>query len=875
MARSIFFYTDSRVLGGAENAMFLLLESLDRDAWLPTLLLDDAPGVESLIERADGLKIPYRRIEPMPLGLAGARRVPALVRMLWRERPTVFHAHMSSPVAAKYPLAAAVLARVPAVLGTVQVAEFEPDRLTYLQLRALALGVDRYFAVSRDIAAQLVGRLGWPAAKIEVLYNAVDLGRFALPEQRGLREQLGAGEARPLVLTPARLNKQKGHSVLLEAIAQVPDAVFALAGEGPERPALEALAARLGIADRVRFLGYRTDIPRLLGACDLFALPSLYEGSSLAVLEAMAAGRAVVSSAIGGTDELIEDGYSGLLVPPGDAAALASALRRLLGDRELRETFAARARERVKRDLTREPMAHRVEGVYRELVGDSAPEPTVLPGPRRNELLRRVDWRFLVPGAEPPCAVDLTPGGDSEALRMISTPAQPGEACLALAGFPSTGSLRIALEALAPGGTLVCRWRRPRIAGPRLARRRLRAAGFTDVRVYWAGPLPHRQPQFWLPLDSHSAVEHLLAARPPRSAVGSALRGVWRLVAAAGLLAPLHAIARAPGEAAQDEVPIPPSASLLLLTGGHRSINKVVGLAIEEGLERPTLAVKFARVAEAESGLEREAAVLRQIGEERPGLAGVPRLLGQWRRCGRLAIAEEAIEGESMLDVLTPENFAELAGGVTRLLIELADGGGSQLGIDRRARLVDEPLVWFEQSFGPVLAPGAMSAARRLLAGLGDLPPACEHRDCSPWNVVLAPDGSPVLLDWESADPDGLPGMDLVYFLTNCAFVLDHALEAGSAQASYAALLDPAAPHGRVAAAAIEEYTAALGIRADDFRRLRLLCWIVHSRSDYQHLDLDFAGRPDAESLRGAVFPGLVEAELALGEDPPPPPRRR
>ena len=191
--------------------------------------------------------------------------------------------------------------------------------------------VDRYFAVSREIAAELVEELDWPAEKVEVLYNAVDVERTAVAPPPGLREQLGGSGTRPLVLTPARLNAQKGHDTLLGAVAEVPEALFLLAGDGPERERLEALASELGVGDRVRFLGRREDIPQLLAACDVFALPSLYEGSSLAVLEAMAAGIPIVSSAIGGTDELIDDGRSGMLVPPGDAAALAVALRRVLG----------------------------------------------------------------------------------------------------------------------------------------------------------------------------------------------------------------------------------------------------------------------------------------------------------------------------------------------------------------------------------------------------------------------------------------------------------------------------------------------------------------------------------------------------------------
>ena len=840
MARSTFFYTDSRVLGGAENAMFMLLESLDRAAWEPTLLLDDAPGTEPLAERAAALRVPVRRVPPMPLGLTGARRVPALARLLRHERPDVFHAHMSSPVACKWALAAAVLARVPAALGTVQVGQYEPpDRSAYWQLRALARGVDRYLAVSGEIADELVERLGWPAEKVEVSYNAVDVERFRVPSPPGLREELG-GEGRPLVLTPARLNEQKGHPALFEAIAQVPDALFVLAGDGPEQAPLEALAERLGITDRVRFLGRREDIPQLMAACDVFALPSLYEGSSLAVLEAMAAGIPVVSSAIGGTEELIEDGRSGLLVAPGDSQGLAAALRRVLGDAALRERLVAEARERVNSGLTRQQMAARVTDIYRELgektsggvrssfdsdAGTKLDLTLELPESRRNPVLRRADWRFLL-----------------------------------------------------PDGELLAHRRWPRL-GARRIRRRFEAEGYKDVRVYWAGPLPHRLPQFWLPVDSPEAVEYLLASRRSGSVPGRALHRLWRFAHRLGLLTPLYVIGRrpdAPGPGG-GEMALPLSMPLLLLTGGHRSINKAVGLTFESGSENPTMAVKFARVPEAEPGLEREAAVLRRLREERPGLQGVPRLRGEGSRAGRLAVVADAVEGESLLDVLRPENFEETAMRVTRLLIDLArgDGGGIEPAIDppmggktqardpgTRRRLVDEPLAWFAEGFGSAVDPGLLEQARSTLAGLGDLPRVPEHRDCSPWNILLTPAGEPVLLDWESAEPDGLPGMDLVYFLANCAFVLDGAIESGRTRESYARLLDPSTPHGRVVARAIDEYAAALAIGAEDFRRLRLLCWIVHSRSDYGHLQLETPGAPPPGALRDSMFLGLVEEEL-------------
>lgn len=497
-----------------------------------------------------------------------------------------------------------------------------------------------------------------------------------------------------------------------------------------------------------------------------------------------------------------------------------------------------------------------------------APQPESLPEPQLNELLRRADWRFLLRQTEAPRIADLTGGRDSRAIALIGAgEPEPGAADVAVIGYPTRLALGAALDALRPGGEVVCLWRLPRPAGGRRAAARLRRAGFTEVRLLWPGPVPHRDPQFWLPLDSAEATAHLLARRPARSPAQAALRPLWRAAARAGLLSPLCAIGRlvdGEGESAAGEIEatFPASEAQLLLTGGRRSINKVVGFPFAADAPLPPTIVKFSRVAAADEALEREASVLRSLERDWPGVVGVPRLLAQGHRAGRTALAESAVHGDPLIEALSPTSFGRLGTLVAGWLVGLADGRESRPPSEWWQRLVGEPLAAFERDFGAAAGAGTVARARRLLEDLPELPEACEHRDCSPWNVVLGDDGAPGLLDWESAEPHGLPALDLAYFLANAAFVLDGALESGRTRESYERLLDPSTAYGRDAARCAEEYCGRVGLTTDAYARLRLLCWIVHSRSDHRHLTMAAAGEPSVEALRGSSFLGLIEAEL-------------
>jgi glycosyltransferase involved in cell wall biosynthesis len=211
--------------------------------------------------------------------------------------------------------------------------------------------------------------------RIRVIWSAVDPEALRPSATREvLRAQLGAGPEMPVLLVAANLVRRKGVDVLLAAVAALAPrsrSTLWVAGDGPERAELESAAARLGIAERVRFLGRRSDVPDLLEACDVFVLPARQEGLGVAALEAMARGRPVVASAVGGLAEIVIPERTGLLVPPDDAAALAAALDRLLADPGLARRLGAAGAARVAEHFLAEQMVSAYEALYREILAES------------------------------------------------------------------------------------------------------------------------------------------------------------------------------------------------------------------------------------------------------------------------------------------------------------------------------------------------------------------------------------------------------------------------------------------------------------------------------------------------------------------------
>jgi glycosyltransferase involved in cell wall biosynthesis len=329
------------------------------------------PQATPLIDGVRELNVDHIETE-FPCGVRGIHRLPAMVRELTRLRPSLVHVHLTTPMTSRVTLLAAMLARVPAVVVTTHLVL--PPWLESIGLgqrlrqRAAGAAVDRYIAVSESVRSQLHHRLSVPHSKIDVVPNGVAIDEFRQEPLASVRDSITGGAGLHVALVVARLVEQKGHRFLLEAATRLPNVIFLLAGDGPAERTLQQQAQDLGVASRVRFLGYRDDVPALLANCDLFVLPSLFEGLPIAVLEAMAARKPVVATSVGGTGEAVVHSETGLLVPPSDAPALADAIRLITTNRALGDRFADHGHARVQKHFRVERMVQRVAAIYDELV---------------------------------------------------------------------------------------------------------------------------------------------------------------------------------------------------------------------------------------------------------------------------------------------------------------------------------------------------------------------------------------------------------------------------------------------------------------------------------------------------------------------------
>lgn len=353
-----------RGFSGGELQVFLLMEGL-RSLGVRNVLI--CPPGSRAAQEAERRGFECRRVSMgNDLNLLSVWR---LSRALKRLGPDLVHLHTGR--AAWLGGLAAKLARIPALATRRQDRRLSGarSRMIYGSL------VKRTVAISEGVRRCLTEG-GVPDERVERIYSSIDPAELvprADPAHVRGAERVGADEV--VILCLAGLVARKGLDVLLQALAlmaeeEIRPAVW-IAGDGPERDALEAQRRQLGLGRGVRLIGARRDVPDLLAACDLTVLPSRREGLGVAALESMAAGRAVVASRVGGLQETVVDGRTGFLVPPENPRALADALAKLCSDSKLRREMGAQGRERVAEGFLAQQMVAAYLDLYGRILAES------------------------------------------------------------------------------------------------------------------------------------------------------------------------------------------------------------------------------------------------------------------------------------------------------------------------------------------------------------------------------------------------------------------------------------------------------------------------------------------------------------------------
>ncbi len=334
---------------GAEKVVHDLaigLSAKGHNVHVVTLL--DAPGASAALTDA----LPPHGVDVTHLAMRSKVDLPrlsALAGLLRRFRPHVLHTHLWHADLAAKAVLPAVWRRRPVLLSTIHIADRRPVHWRFAIDRLTQPWVDQTAFVSRSVMHFYRRRVGLTARKCVVVPNGIDLAAYqTLPDRRQSRAPWIPTSAEPVIGTIARLDPQKGLPALLHAFSKLtrrwPRAALLIAGAGPEREALERLAVKLGIADRIHMLGFQQDVRPVLAALDVFVLPSRWEGFGLATLEAMAAGLPVVVTDVPGSRDLVQHEQTGLVVPRNDSDALAQAVARCLSQAELRAQLGHRAR---------------------------------------------------------------------------------------------------------------------------------------------------------------------------------------------------------------------------------------------------------------------------------------------------------------------------------------------------------------------------------------------------------------------------------------------------------------------------------------------------------------------------------------------------
>lgn len=361
--------------GGAETLQYTMAAAIDRERfdWHVCALRPSSQESAPLAGDLRALGVPVTVFRQR--NAYDVATLLKLARYIRSHRIDLIHTHLAgADVAGRI---TGFITRRP-VVSTIHMLKGDfpeaPRRRQWLVQWTARLMCARLVVVARNLRDEVAEWFGVPLRKVVVIPNGVDTGKFRKSpgfNRESMRRALTGGDY-PIITNVGRLFPQKAQHHLIEAATAIletlPTARFVLAGDGPLRAGLEALAQARGLGDHVLFLGFRDDVSDILAASDLFVLTSEQEGLPLAVLEALSLGCPVVSTAVGGVPEVVREGITGRLIPPGDTKALTEAILAAFADKEESRRMAANGQRLVKEEYNMHAWARKWEKLYRHVL---------------------------------------------------------------------------------------------------------------------------------------------------------------------------------------------------------------------------------------------------------------------------------------------------------------------------------------------------------------------------------------------------------------------------------------------------------------------------------------------------------------------------
>lgn len=552
------------------------------------------------------------------------------------------------------------------------------------------------------------------------------------------------------------------------------------------------------------------------------------------------------------------------------------------------------------------------------------PEKFKLPEESLNLLLRRADWRFLMSNPDPKKTICFAVGELAKAVNLISDSVIDGDSdytgddCdLAVLINPDQVKLKAAWSALKTGGSCYIEWDVQPYARPQSVRTKLRNSGFDEISLYLPNPPPdHSITNVWFPLEDSKAIGFYIndSSRKNTKSIIARVKGVlrrlgWFLCSKLFITYPWFlthgfknyiicslAYKSNFNESVKSFTTNTPSASnadpyilisenyridtlesklkslgvchhsnkvsILMRSTGDSIYNKAILLVFSGTSNEPSLLVKRSRIAESAFHLANEANVLRTIRENHGYIPGVPNLLFISQDSGSCTVGESFIEGVPIMNIRKRKNYRELALKATKFQIKLAEYTKIKAPIDWRDNIIKPVISYFTSSFNSVLDNDLIQKSNDIMNDLQLTQLVCEHRDFSPWNILINSDRELGVIDWEGSTLQGLPAVDLINCLTYLSFYLDNNWEPSRFSECYRRMLDENSFEGTVFKECLTSYCDNIGLPFSMIPSLRLFAWINALNWEYYALGNYSDSPTNPEAIRHLIHFGIWKEEV-------------